>query len=141
MTAPTAHHVGITVRDLDESLAFYRDALGLEVIDRFTVSGEGFATGVGVPGAEASFVHLDGGGTRIELVAYHPEGDPVAETAVNRPGATHVGLEVADVDDVDATLPASVPRVSDPQTTESGARILFVRDPDGTLVELIEPAE
>ena len=48
MTDLDAHHVGITVSDLDTVLPFYRDVLGLDVVTRFSVSGEAFATGVGV---------------------------------------------------------------------------------------------
>jgi catechol 2,3-dioxygenase-like lactoylglutathione lyase family enzyme len=138
---PSAHHLGVTVRDLDCAVEFYRDALGLAVLARFTVSGEAFAEGVGVPGATGSFVHLDAGGSRVELVEYDPEGDPVDSGAVNRPGAAHLGLEVDDVDAVFAGLPADVETVSEPRTTESGTRILFVRDPEGNLVELLDTAD
>jgi catechol 2,3-dioxygenase-like lactoylglutathione lyase family enzyme len=141
VTDTSTHHVGVTVRDLDRAVAFYRDAFGLELLDRFTVSGEAFATGVGVPGATGSFAHLDAGGTRLELVAYDPEGDPMGRPAVNRPGTAHLGFEVADVDAAAADLPPDAERLSDPQTTDSGTRICFVRDPEGNLVELIDPAD
>lgn len=133
-----AHHYGITVSDLDRAVEFYRDALGLDVAEEFTVSGEAFATGVGVPGGEGSFVHLDAGGSRVELVAYDPEGETERAADVNQPGAKHLGLAVDDVPAVYEDLPADVETLSEPQTTESGATILFVRDPEGNLVELIE---
>jgi catechol 2,3-dioxygenase-like lactoylglutathione lyase family enzyme len=133
-----AHHYGITVADLDRVLPFYRDVLGLELLTRFTVSGAAFADGVGVAGATGSFAHLDAGGARVELVEYDPEGEAVSEGLVNRPGATHLGLAVDDIDAVYADLPDDVATLSEPRTTESGTRILFVRDPEGTLVELLE---
>jgi len=75
----------------------------------FTVSGEAFATGVGVPGATGRFAHLDGDGVRVDDVgAFYEE------------------------------LPGDVETVSEPQTTESGATICFVQDPDGNLIEVIE---
>lgn len=135
---PTAHHYAITVSDLDQALQFYRDVLDLEVIAEFSVGGEAFATGVDVPGASAEFVHLDGGDARIELVAYEPEGDSRPRPSLNEPSATHLGLAVDDLDSVYANLPDDVETLSDPQTTESGTRILFVRDPEGNLVELLE---
>ncbi|MCU4719203.1 VOC family protein [Halapricum hydrolyticum] len=135
---PTAHHYGITVSDLDRTLTFYRDVLDLEVIAEFSVGGDAFATGVDVPGAGAEFVHLDGGDARIELVAYEPEGDSRPRPSLDEPGATHLGLAVDDLDSVYADLPDSVETLSEPQTTESGTRILFVRDPEGNLVELLE---
>lgn len=136
-----AHHFGVTVSDLDRAVEFYRDVLGLDVLDRFTVSGNAFAEGVGVPGATGRFAHLDAGGARIELVEYTPEGPGTAPEAVdvNQPGAKHLGLAVEDLDAVYAALPEDAETVSDPQTTESGTRICFLRDPDGNLVELLEP--
>lgn len=135
---PTAHHYGITVTDLEASVAFYRDVLGLDVLAEFTVGGEAFASGVDVPDASAEFVHLDAGEARIELVSYEPAGQPHQDSTLNEPGATHLGLAVDDVEAVYEELPADVPTLSEPQTTESGTKILFVRDPEGNLVELLE---
>ncbi len=134
----TAHHYGITVADLDRAIEFYRDVLGLDVLDRFAVSGPAFADAVGVDGATGGFAHLDAGSARVELVEYEPEGDDADAGAVNRPGATHLGLAVEDVEAFHEGLPSDVETISDPRTTESGATILFVRDPEGNLIELIE---
>ncbi|WP_042662004.1 VOC family protein [Haloferax sp. ATB1] len=133
-----AHHVGLTVSDLDSTLAFYRDALDLPVVSRFEVGGEEFATAVSVDGASARFAHLDGGDVRVELVEYDPVGADTDEPTLNRPGATHLGLSVEDVDAAVADLPADAETLSEPQTTESGTRIAFVRDPEGNLVELLD---
>jgi catechol 2,3-dioxygenase-like lactoylglutathione lyase family enzyme len=135
---PTAHHFAVTVSDLDRAVAFYRDTLGLDVLSEFSVGGEAFETGVGIDGASAEFVHLDAGDARVELVEYTPKGESVPENRLNQPGGTHLGLEVEDLDAVYASLPDGVETIAEPQTTESGTRILFVRDPDGTLVELLE---
>lgn len=134
------HHAGLTVADLDRAVAFYREVCGLAVRDRFTVDGESFATGVGVPDAAGRFAHLAGEDTRLELVEYEPAGDTLDTPAINRPGTPHIGVEVADLDVFYADLPADVATVSEPQTTTSGTRILFLRDPEGNLVEILEPA-
>lgn len=138
MTNTRAHHVGVTVADLERAVEFYRGTLGLEVLDRFTVSGEPFADGVGVEGATGDFVHLDGGGARIELIEYDPEGRAQDAASVNQPGAKHVGLAVPDIDGFYEDLPGAVETLSEPRTTESGTRILFLRDPEDNLVEIIE---
>ncbi|AUV82953.1 hypothetical protein C2R22_15970 [Salinigranum rubrum] len=138
MSELAAHHVGITVEDLERAVDFYRDVLGLELLDRFSVGGEAFSTGVGVDGASAEFAHLDADGARIELVSYDPEGDPVGEPAVNQPGAVHVGLSTGDLDAFYESLPDDVETQSAPQRTESGTNILFLRDPEGNLVEVLE---
>jgi catechol 2,3-dioxygenase-like lactoylglutathione lyase family enzyme len=135
---PPVHHVGRTVSDLGACVAFYRDVLGLDVLDRFSVAGEAFATGVGVPGASAEFVHLDGDGVRVELVEYDPEGADCTPDAVNQPGAGHLGISVPDVEAFYADLPDDVETVSDPRTTASGTTIGFLRDPAGNLVEVLE---
>jgi len=138
MATLTAHHVGITVTDLDRAVDFYRETFDLALLDRFTVSGEGFAAGVGVPGATGQFAHLDAGGARVELVEYDPEGESAAADGVNQPGAKHLGLAVDDVDAFYDGLDNAVDTLSEPQTTSSGARILFVRDPEGNLIEVID---
>jgi catechol 2,3-dioxygenase-like lactoylglutathione lyase family enzyme len=135
---PAAHHVAVTVSNLDRAVEFYRETLGLDVLSEFSVGGDAFATGVGIEGASAEFVHMDAGNIRIELVEYDPKGESAAETDLNQPGGTHLGLEVDDLDAVYDSLPSGVETIAEPQTTESGTRICFLRDPDGTLVELLE---
>jgi catechol 2,3-dioxygenase-like lactoylglutathione lyase family enzyme len=138
VTELDAHHTGITVSDLDRAVAFYRDVLGLDLLDRFTVSGEAFATAVGVDGATGSFAHLDAGGIRVELVEYDPDGESLPAGRINRPGTAHLGFAVDDLDAFAAALPDDVATLSDPRTTASGTRILFARDPEGNLVEVLE---
>jgi len=135
---PTAHHFAVTVSDLDRAVDFYRDVLNLDVLTRFSVGGEAFETGVGIDDASADFAHMDAGDTRVELVEYTPEGDAIAESDLNQPGGTHLGLEVDDLDAVYESLPDDIDPIAPPQKTESGTRIMFVRDPDGTLVELLQ---
>ncbi|MFB6252060.1 MAG: VOC family protein [Halobellus sp.] len=139
MDAITAHHVGITVSDLDETAEFYSDALGLDVVAEFSVGGEAFATAVDAGDARADFVHLDAGDVRLELVSYDSTGDSVDGPRIDTAGATHVGLTVDDVETCYDALPDSVETVSEPQTTESGTTIFFVRDPEQNLVEILSP--
>ena len=137
MNASSAHHVGITVSDLDRAVEFYREAIGLDVVAEFSVGGDAFATGVGVDGARADFVHLDADGVRLELVSYDSTERPGERTRIDTAGATHVGLAVDDVASCYAALPDHVETVSEPQTTDSGTTIFFVRDPEGNLVEVL----
>lgn len=138
MAEPTSHHVGTTVRDLDRAVEFYCDVFDLSVIAEFEVAGEAFETGVDIAGARARFAHLDAGSIRLELVEYTPTGDRSGTPQLNEQGAIHLGLEVDDLDAFYADLSADVETLSPPQTTETGTRILFVRDPEGNLIELLE---
>ncbi|EMA69872.1 glyoxalase/bleomycin resistance protein/dioxygenase [Halorubrum aidingense JCM 13560] len=138
MSDLTAHHVGITVSDLDRAVDFYTETFGLEVVAEFAVGGEAFAEAVDVAGAEAEFAHLDAGDAIVELVAYEPAGEKTPDPELNRPGATHLGLSVDDVDDFYTTLDEGVETLSPPRTTASGTTVLFVRDPDGNLIEVLD---
>ncbi|WP_311172909.1 VOC family protein [Halobellus ordinarius] len=137
MTELSAHHVGVTVSDLDRAVAFYRDVLGLDVRSRFSVGGEAFATGVDIDGARADFAHLDAGGVRLELVAYDSTDATDAHSTLDEAGATHVALAVEDIESWYDGLPSDVETLSPPQTTESGTTICFLRDPEGNLVEIL----
>jgi len=138
MSGLQSHHVGITVSDLDRAVDFYTTVLGLSVAAEFEVSGEAFETGVDIDGASAQFAHLDGGSVRIELVEYDPAVDGLSPSQLNESGATHLGLEVDDLDAFYNSLPSTVDTLSPPQTTETGTRILFVRDPEDNLIEILE---
>ncbi|WP_306058757.1 VOC family protein [Natronococcus wangiae] len=138
MSNLSAHHVGLTVSDLEKTLAFYREALGLELVDRFEVGGDAFADAVDVDGASARFAHLETDGVRLEIVAYDPEAPARPTSDLNEPGAAHVGLAVDDLEGFYEGLPDEVPTLSEPRTTESGTSICFLRDPEGNLVEVLE---
>lgn len=132
------HHVGMVVADLDEVVPFYRDTLGLEVIAEFTLAGDGIATAIDVDGVTGDFVHLDADGTRVELIEYQPAGRDTGADSINQVGAKHLGFEVDDVEAFYEDLPDDADPLSDPQRTESGATILFFRDPAGNFVEVVE---
>ncbi len=142
----TIQHAGLTVRDLERSLAFYRDLLGMEtVIERQERRGGYFAAIVGYSDVHVRFVHLafPGDACRLELVEYL---DPPARGEGGEPrdvGITHVCLLVPDVDGLHERLrSAGVTFYSDPVTVDSGPNAggvgVYLRDPDGITVELFE---
>jgi len=141
-------HTGFTVRDLERSLAFYRDALGMEVVFEQEKRGGYLAEIVGYPDAHVRMAHLQfpGGGHRVELFEYvnpTPQGDPGEPRDV---GITHVCLAVDDIDALfERVVAAGASSISDPVLVDTGAnaggRGVYVRDPDGTLLELFQPPE
>jgi len=131
MTALSAHHVGITVANLEETLAFYRDVLDLPVADRFSVGGEAFSDAVGVEGASAEFAHLEADGARIELVEYEPEAR-VPDGGAQSTGCFPRRSLGRRPRVLRRSAPEDVPTLSEPRTTESGTTIMFLRDPEGT---------
>jgi len=140
-------HVSVTCSDLESSLAFYRDLLGLELRARGEAEGESEFAITGIAGARVQWadLHLRHGQV-VELIEYlDPPGSPV-RPAPNDPGATHISLRVADADAACARLrTAGVEVRSEPTRIDSpgaweGARAFYATDPDGVTVELIQPA-
>lgn len=140
-------HVGVTVRDLDRSLDFYRGLLGLEVLRRRDhFKAPHVQTLVGLPGAELSVAMLAiPNGGKLELVQYHePPGGQITASPCDR-GGVHFALLVNDISALKARLEANgVAFVSEPQCAPSGPMqgtyFVYCRDPDGAIVELIQPA-
>jgi lactoylglutathione lyase len=139
-------HTGFTVRDLEGSLAFYRDVLGMEVVFAQEKRGGYLAEIVGYRDAHVRMAQLQfpGGGHRIELFEYlqpTPQGDPHEPRDV---GITHVCLAVDDIDALfERVVAAGAEPISRPVLVDTGAnaggRGVYVRDPDGTLLELFQP--
>jgi catechol 2,3-dioxygenase-like lactoylglutathione lyase family enzyme len=141
---PRLDHANIVVADMDRSLAFYRDGLGLEVILDRLLDGGWFERLTRIPGARARCVILDapGGGCRIELLAY--EDGRAAESTLSHPatqGLRHLAIRVEDLDErlerlrilsrTEAEI-VDVPR----DIVARGKRMAYIHDPDGVLVEL-----
>ena len=142
-----ADHTGITVSNLERSLAFWQDVLGFELSHRTHQTGELAGEITGVPGAEISLAVLKTpGGHKIELLEYHQPPDRKQEGDL-RPcdvGSVHVALTVDDLDAVlNAIAESGWKAAGQPQTLQSGPnagkRVVYVRDPDGTTIEFMQP--
>lgn len=123
-------HVGIAVADVDEALAFYREALGLEVTGVETVASQQ---------VRARFVAA--GGAALELLEATAETSPIARFVARRgPGLHHVTLRVDDLAAALARLRAHGARLIDetPRAGAEGALVAFVHPSSahGVLVEL-----
>lgn len=136
----SADHYGIVVTDMDTSLAFYRDTLGMELLERFEQESEAFSRAVGVAETKVELAFLDANGCVIELIDYHwPEGENANDAvATNDAGAAHFCLAVDDADATYDRLSGDVPFQSPPQDLENGVTLVFMEDPDGNVVELLE---
>ena len=90
-------HVGLSVADLDRSLAFYRDLLGLKVV-RIIEDNPQAKLGeiVGMPGAIARIAHLESAGSMLELFEYqNPLGKEIPKDRTQADhGFIHIGFKV-----------------------------------------------
>lgn len=147
--AVSTAHTGITVRDLDASLAFWTQVFGAQLERRFDLSG-GFAADVtGVLDAHISAAVVVLGGNRLELLQYlrPAERDHLRPRPCDL-GSWHVALTVEDTDDITDVvascaehgwrLAGTVRTMTD--GPRAGARFAYLHDPDGATLELIQEA-
>jgi glyoxylase I family protein len=142
-----ADHTGITVSNLERSLAFWRDVLGFELSHMAHQTGELAQEITGVAGAEIKLAVLKTpAGHKIELLEYL--APPDREHADVRPcdvGHVHVALLVDDLDTILEKIAGSGWKAEgEPQTLKMGPnvgkRVVYVRDPDGTTIEFMQVA-
>jgi len=149
MTLRHVHHVGLIVRDLDRSIYFYHDLLGLPFANEPTPWFEGPAleAGVGVPGAKLRQVCFWAGETtQMELIEYaNRPAESTAPVPNNYMGAAHVCFRVDDVFAKKAELESKgVQFYSDVNVVDEGPlegwRWVYFSDPDGLALELVQIA-
>ena len=92
-----ADHVGMSVKDIDKAIAFYRDVIGMEkVFDREFA--EGMAKLIGIEGTQVRIVHMKLADSIVELFDYkYPKGrEPTREHIQADYGLIHIGFMVED---------------------------------------------
>lgn len=120
-------HTRYRVADLEKTVSFYKDVLGLTEVSRHT-SGRG---------SQLVFLKAPGSEELLELCKYDASGPVVVG-----PDLTHLAFEVDDLDEF-ARHSASLgyPLSDGPHRSGSGSAIAFVDAPEGYEIELIERAK
>ncbi len=136
-------HTGIVVRDLEISLKFYRDILGLSVWKRAKEEGSFIEKIVGLSGVSLEWVKMQApDGSLVELLQYHshPDAQPFEKTPSNRLGCSHIAFTVDNLEEVYNLLHQHGYHCnSSPQVSPDGkVKVLYSYDPDGIIVELVE---
>lgn len=142
------HHVGITVKDLDASIRFYHDVLGLPFSNEPSpwFDAPELGPAVGVPGAGLRQVSLLLGDTMLELLEYKsPPSDTTQPLQSNNIGASHVAFLVDDIHEAVVDLSSKgISFFSDVNVVDEGVlagwRWVYFADPDGYPLELVEVA-
>jgi catechol 2,3-dioxygenase-like lactoylglutathione lyase family enzyme len=133
----TYNHTGLVVTDLERSKRFYRDVFGFEFWYEITPPDEPTAKlSLLTPplGVTASYLTLDG--FVLELMHYSAPGAaaPFRSRTMNEPGLTHLSISVDDVRATAERVASCGGQII--EESDVGAA-LFVRDPDGQLIELL----
>ena len=142
-----ANHSGFTVSNLERSIDFYRDTLGLEMVGRWDVDkdyhNDIVGRLVGIPGAQAKIALLAVGSFVLELLEYvDPKGKPAAPLRPNDVGNTHVTFEVEDIEVaykelLDKGVKVTAPPCYIAEGEFDGYSAIYFWDPDGIPMELV----
>ncbi len=120
-------HTRIRVRDLERSVAFYRDVLGLEEAGRSDSP----------MGNKLAFMKDRDSGYEIEL-CYQPHNRPFSFPE----DVFHIAFEVQDLMALGEELKArSIPFTDGPHVSRTGSALAFIDDPDGYEIELLQRAK
>ncbi|MCY3950997.1 MAG: VOC family protein [bacterium] len=139
------NHFNVTVSDMDRSLVFWRDLLGLDLLGRGIVEYRHLDEIVGLENTRIEWAELAlPGGGMIEVFRYHRPVGSAVRPRIPDPGCTHVCLEVEGLDRLverlrDAGVNTRSRRaVRIPFGDWKDVKSIYVQDPDGVTVELIE---
>jgi len=143
MAVDRLSHIGLCVSDLARSAAFYRDALGFAERSRLEVAGPEAERLVDLPHVKLHAVYLERDGTRIELLCFDAPGHVRGETPrpLNQLGLTHLSFRVPDLDRTAEAIAAAGGSVLEGSRIENPkyrTKAIFVLDPDGQRIELLE---
>ena|SRR4030067_1405105 len=140
----STRHTGLVVRDLNKSLLFYRDILGLSVLKQMNESGPYIERVVGIPWATLEWIKLKvNDGSLLELIQY-VSGSEVQQEIENFPsnriGCSHISFTVKDIDQLYRILIKKGYHCnSAPQLAPDGSvKVIYCHDPDGIIVELVQ---
>lgn len=138
------HHASITTADRDRLVAFYRDLLGFEVVLE-TAWGRGNAAADAIfalRDTEVKMAMLRTANAMLEIFEFaNPVGAPGdPNRRVCDAGYTHICLNVSDIESEYARLSGKgMVFHCPPQTAPGIGKATYGRDPDGNIVELLEP--
>ena len=138
------HHIGVSVADLDRSIAFWTRMLAVPGRDRRVLEGPQLGTLLGYPRARVDSCWFDlPGGVALELLQYLEPVGEANDPALANPGNVHVCLRVSDIDAAHAhavaagATPVSAEPIEVRAGPYAGTRLACLRDPDGVTLELL----
>lgn len=139
----SVNHTSFTVGDLDRSISFYRDLLGMELISLAGRDPAFVEKITGIPGANVKVAYLQAPGHRLELIQYSSPPGKKLDMRTNNVGCAHLGFNVDDLPRMYAELKAKgVQFKSEPQEVPAGPNkgtlAVYFTDPDGIFLEFLQ---
>ena len=134
-------HTGIITKNIKESLYFYHDILGLEIIQEFTDDSEYINKITGIENGIAHFIKLKAtDGTVIELLEYPSHKTEPFDLSIINVGLCHIALRVENSEKAYKKLiDQNIKVLSKPIPSTCGkAKVFFCMDPDNVRVEIVE---
>ena len=140
-----AHHVAISVSNLERAIEFYRDTMGMDyTVPTFPLVGEKLETIMDLSDLDARMCVMRSGNLTLELFEFKSPA-PAAKDSnhpVSDRGITHFGMEVEGIEAYYDRLAAAGVRFHGPiQTFGSGVKAAYGRDLDGNVFELVEQSQ
>lgn len=136
------NHTGFVVKDLERSLEFYRDVVGMKLVRLIERTGNPISQVVGYPNChlKIALVSAGDGGHMLELLQY------VQPSSADRPteersviGGSHLAVEVDDIQQTyQDLLDRGAQKLNPPVDVAPGRTACYLQDPEGNWLELLE---
>ena len=91
-------HIGLTVKDIERSIAFYRDVAGMSAGEVFVGGSKEFDTLTNNTNAKLKVTYMTAGSFMLQLIEYTAAGGSVLDLHHNNVGSPHISLYVPDVE-------------------------------------------
>ena len=136
------NHTGFVVEDLESSVNFYRDIVGLQVVVQRERDGAPISQVLAYENThiKTAMLGIEQGSHILELIEYlNPVSTerPTQERAVL--GASHLAFNVTDIEGTfQRLLDSGATRLNAPAEVSPGRVVCYLQDPDGNWIELIE---
>ena len=131
-------HVGLTVKNLERSIAFYRDVIGLKEGERLELKSDVYRTYTRNPAAHIKFTYMTVGDFTLQLIEYVGGGGDALDLSHNRVGCPHLAFRVPDAEakyrQIQEREDGEV--ISEIVQLSPRSRNFYAKDPDGVLIEL-----
>jgi catechol 2,3-dioxygenase-like lactoylglutathione lyase family enzyme len=146
--AGTVIHIGVVVADLEKSMRFYKDSIGMVQVDKTSFDlDEDFTRRTGLTGGIPMHVEVlklgsGNGATQFKLMSFGGRAQPLENDFVyNHTGMQYITVQFAELEPLLARLKENdIPLLGETPTPLKGGRyFVLVKDPDGTFIECIGP--